>query len=157
MTIAQKGRFALIKNSASDELKTGSLIMSEKELWDLVGDHGVSDKETLRFAMNAVYQIAEMMLEGDCSDPWALRIELLTALSEDVRYQKLVASLAQAIQTCDQKAVHAAQLTALCAVLMISPTQHLWPRDWDSPAYKTNPVWQPEGSTAYGTKSTASC
>jgi hypothetical protein len=144
MTIAQKRRFALIKNTAAEELEPDSLVMRERQLWDLVGDRGISDKETVRFAMNTIYQVAGMMLEGERRQALILRVELLGLLSDDRRYQRLVSTLIQAIRSGDRSALVAAQLTALCAVLMMSPRQHVWPREWDSPTYKTNAVWRPE-------------
>src|SRR5215471_1333088 len=144
MTIAQKGRIAPTKNASAQDLKPCSLVMRERQLWDLVGEHGITDKETLRFAMNTVYQVAELILEEGHHEHWVLRVELLLQLSNDKRYQKLIGTILEAIRTGDRRAVLAAQLTALCAVLMMSPKQHFWPREWDSPTYKANSVWRPQ-------------
>jgi hypothetical protein len=143
MTIAQKRRFALIKNAGGDEIGCGLLLMTEKQLWDLVGDHGISDKETVQFAMSTVYQAAELMLNAGWRRRWLLRVELLAPLNSDTRYQYLIGTIVDAIRTEDREAILAAQLTALCASLMMSPRQHIWPREWNSPTYKTNSVWQP--------------
>jgi hypothetical protein len=64
-------------------------------------------------------------------------------LSEDWRYQRVIAPIITAVESREAEGLRAAQRTALCAVLMIAIDQTTWPRDWDSPFYLPNQVWQP--------------
>jgi hypothetical protein len=146
MTIPQKGRLALIKNSPAPEASKGVLVVEERELWNWVGDARtrVDETSTIRFAMDTVYSATEKVLEGNPRQPWIRRIEKVAGLSEDACFQRLMGAMLDGVRSGTRDGLMAAQLTSLCAVLMMAESQTLWPRDWDNPAYRRPKVWHPD-------------
>ncbi|HMG33180.1 MAG TPA: hypothetical protein VKM94_04510 [Blastocatellia bacterium] len=146
MTIPQKRSFALIKSAPVDDLKGGVLVIEERELWRLIVEWRFKDHSTIRYAMDTIYCAAEEILQGSERESLIRRVELLSGLSSEAPYSRLIAAVVAGFQSGDRAGLLAAQSTALCAVLMMSETQHIWPRNWDSPSYKRPLVWRPESA-----------
>jgi len=129
-----------------DDLKGGVLVIEERELWRLIVEWRFKDHSTIRYAMDTIYCAAEEILQGSERESLIRRVELLSGLSSEAPYSRLIAAVVAGFQSGDRAGLLAAQSTALCAVLMMSETQHIWPRNWDSPSYKRPLAWRPESA-----------
>src|SRR5262249_59816496 len=126
MTIPQKRSFALIKSAPVDDLKGGVLVIEERELWRLTVEWRFKDHSTIRYAMDTIYSAAEEILQGSKRESLVRRVELLSGLSTEAPYRRFIAAVVAGFQG-DRAGLLAAQSTALCAVLLMADTQHIWP------------------------------
>jgi hypothetical protein len=118
--------------------------MPERELWSYVGPDGFQDKDTILFSMTTVYAACEFIEQGKPAAPLIRRVAAMSFLSDDECYQRLILPIVGAVESGDREGLQAAQITALCAALMVARNQHIWPRDWDGPSYISNRVWSPK-------------
>ncbi|HMG33693.1 MAG TPA: hypothetical protein VKM94_07140 [Blastocatellia bacterium] len=142
MIVAQKMRLPS-PGSKPPEVPVAVLVIDEQELWDCVGDKSkrIQDESTILYAMRTVYWAADEILKGKPGEPLIRRVSMLAGLSEDSRFQRLIQAMLTGVGSGDPNGVLAAQLTSLCAVLMMSHHQTLWPRDWEAPTYRRPSVW----------------
>jgi hypothetical protein len=148
MTIPQKPRFALLKNADPVGPENGVLVVEERDLWQLVGDMTTRtpDIGTVRYAMGTVYETAQAVLEGKPPAKLIRRLEALPELSDDEGFRRLMDAVLHGVRSGRRDGVLAAQLTSLCAMLMMSGNQTLWPRNWHDPKYRRPAVWRPGSS-----------
>jgi hypothetical protein len=152
MTIPHKRRVVARNNTGTASENTASeidasirepLVLPERDLWDWIGPGGFPDQDSTFFAMTTCFAACAHIEDGRPSEPLIRRIAALAYLSDDWRYQRVISPIINAVESREADGLRAAQRTALCAVLMIAIDQTTWPRDWDSPFYQPNQVWQP--------------
>ena len=150
MTIPQKPRFALLKNATPVGPESGVLVVEERDLWQLVGDATTRtpDIGTVRYAMGTFYETTQAVLDGKPPAKLIRRLEALPELSDDEGFRRLMDAMLHGVRSGRKDGVLAAQLTSLCAMLMMSGNQTLWPRNWHDPKYRRPAVWQP-GTSAF--------